>query len=116
MNPVVPTSEARFHSSGEPIFTHRTMKHLLIAIASIAFVSASCSSPEDSSVTADSSATAYPLDTCLVSEERLGSMGDPVTIIHEGQEIKFCCEACVPEFKADPARFLPRLEQQSLDN
>ena len=53
----------------------------------------------------------YPLDTCIVSENKLDSMGKPVRIVHEGQEIKFCCKPCIKKFKKDPAKYLVRLKQ-----
>ena len=59
---------------------------------------------------ADTAAKAYPLKTCVVSGEELGKMGEPVRIVHEGQEIKFCCKSCEPEFKKDPAKFLAKLK------
>lgn len=52
----------------------------------------------------------YPLDTCIVSGATLGSMGDPVVIVHEGQEMRFCCEACVPKFQAEPAKYRRALD------
>lgn len=54
-------------------------------------------------------APTYPLDTCAVSGEKLGSMGKPHVIVHEGQEIKFCCSGCEPDFKKEPAKFLAKL-------
>jgi YHS domain-containing protein len=53
----------------------------------------------------------YPLDTCVVSGEKLGSMGKPVIIKHEGREIRFCCGNCVQEFKKDPAKYLKLLDE-----
>lgn len=53
----------------------------------------------------------YPLDTCLVSGEPLGSMGEPVKAVHKGQEFKFCCGGCIPEFEANPDSFLAKLEE-----
>jgi hypothetical protein len=43
----------------------------------------------------------YPLDTCIVTDNALGSMGDPITKVYDGQEIKFCCKPCVAEFEAN---------------
>ncbi|MFM8469269.1 MAG: hypothetical protein ACKODH_04770 [Limisphaerales bacterium] len=51
----------------------------------------------------------YPLDVCIVAGEKLGSMGKPHVIVHEGQEIKFCCSGCEPDFKKEPAKFLAKL-------
>jgi len=62
-------------------------------------------------VSADKQATeAYPLNTCLVSGEKLGSMGDPVVYNHNGREIKFCCKGCVNGFKKDAEKYLKKLD------
>lgn len=53
----------------------------------------------------------YPLDTCIVSDEKLGSMGKPVVFTHEGQEIKLCCKSCKPKFIKDPAKYLAKLKK-----
>ena len=53
--------------------------------------------------------TPYPLKTCLVSGNTLGSMGDPVTKVYDGQEIKFCCKPCVKKFEANQAKYLAKL-------
>lgn len=58
------------------------------------------------------SAKAYPLDVCIVSGEKLGSMGDPIVIVHEGQEVKFCCKGCKPDFEKEPAKFLSKLSSK----
>lgn len=52
----------------------------------------------------------YPLDVCIVSDEKLGSMGDPVVFVYQGQEIKLCCKACRKKFDKDPASYLKKLE------
>ena len=53
----------------------------------------------------------YPLDTCIVSDEKLGSMGKPVGFTHEGQEVKLCCKSCKPKFLKDPATYLTKLKK-----
>ncbi|HPF15424.1 MAG: hypothetical protein H6830_05625 [Planctomycetes bacterium] len=53
----------------------------------------------------------YPLNTCLVTGNELGSMGDAYVIIYEGQEVKLCCQSCEDEFRADPAKFMDRLHK-----
>jgi len=54
----------------------------------------------------------YPLDTCIVSGEKLGSMGAPITLAHEGREIKLCCNGCVKPFKENPADFIAKIDEQ----
>lgn len=58
---------------------------------------------------AKTAAKPYPLDVCIVAGEKLGSMGKPHVIVHEGQEVKFCCSGCEPDFKKEPAKFLAKL-------
>ncbi|MDB6136376.1 MAG: hypothetical protein JWM59_4619 [Verrucomicrobiales bacterium] len=54
----------------------------------------------------------YPLKTCIVSDEELGSMGKPVSFTHDGQEIKICCKGCKPKFEKDPATYLKKLPKK----
>lgn len=53
----------------------------------------------------------YTLGVCPVSGETLGNMGDPVAHVHDGRDIKFCCSGCPPKFKADPAKYLSKLDE-----
>jgi hypothetical protein len=61
---------------------------------------------------ADAKAKPYPLKTCLVSDEKLGGMGEPFAFVHEGQEIKLCCKDCQKEFKKNPAKFAKKLKDE----
>ncbi len=51
----------------------------------------------------------YPLDTCLVSGEKLGSMGEPPILIAGDQQIKLCCAHCLPDLKKNTAKLLEKL-------
>ncbi len=53
----------------------------------------------------------YPLDTCIVSGNKLGSMGNVIVKSHGGREIKFCCKPCVKKFDANPAKYLAKLKK-----
>lgn len=52
----------------------------------------------------------YPLDKCVVSDEKLGSMGKPYVFTHEGQQIKLCCKDCLKDFKKEPAKYVKKIE------
>lgn len=52
----------------------------------------------------------YILDVCPVSDEKLGEMGEPVVLTHKGRQIKLCCDGCQKDFKADPAKFIAKIE------
>jgi hypothetical protein len=53
----------------------------------------------------------YPLDTCIVSGEKLGA--DPAmkafTFNHGDQEIKLCCKGCLKDFNKEPGKYLGKL-------
>ena len=66
------------------------------------------SSPSSAPATA-AGVKPYPLTVCPVSDEKLGSMGDPVVFVHAGQEIKLCCKNCRKDFDASPAKYLAKL-------
>ena len=53
---------------------------------------------------------AYPLGTCAVTGEPLGSMGDAITETINGREVKFCCAGCVGKYKANPAEYDKKLD------
>jgi hypothetical protein len=59
---------------------------------------------------ATSTTKPYMLTTCVVSDEALDSMGGPISYMHNGQEIKFCCGSCETAFKKDPEKYLGKLQ------
>jgi len=77
---------------------------ILVAIASVLTVSCATNGSSVSS-----GVKPYTADTCIVTDNELGSMGDPVTMVHKGQEVKFCCKPCVSKFKANPDKYLAKL-------
>lgn len=52
----------------------------------------------------------YTLKVCVVSGEELGGMGEPVSLVKDGRDIKFCCGGCPPKFAADPAKYLAKID------
>lgn len=52
----------------------------------------------------------YPLKTCLVTDNELGSMGKVITKVYDGREIKFCCKPCVKKFEGNQAKYLAKLK------
>jgi hypothetical protein len=53
----------------------------------------------------------YPLKTCVVSDEKLGEMGDAYVFTYQGREIKLCCKSCLKDFKKDPAKYIKKIEE-----
>jgi YHS domain-containing protein len=53
----------------------------------------------------------YPLTVCLVTDEKLGEMGEPHVIKYKGRELKFCCDHCEKDFRKEPQKFLAKLDK-----
>lgn len=49
---------------------------------------------------------------CPVSEKPLGSMGAPIKVAVDGQEVFVCCEACVATVKENPDEYLAKLKKE----
>lgn len=60
---------------------------------------------------AQKNAKPYPLDTCVVTDEKLGEMGKPYSFVYDGQEYKLCCASCLKEFKKNPAKHEKKVAQ-----
>lgn len=87
----------------KPIFSAASL------IAALLALSGCQDSGSSAAPSASGSTKGYPLDVCIVSGEKLGSMGEPIVLVHQGQEVKFCCKSCKPDFEKEPAKFLAKL-------
>lgn len=65
---------------------------------------------------ASPAAGTYPLNACVVSGMKLGSMGPPYVHTAEGREVRFCCKGCLPKFQKDPAKYLKKLDSPMQEN
>jgi YHS domain-containing protein len=54
---------------------------------------------------------AYPLDTCIVSGEKLGSMGEPVDRVYGVALVRFCCKGCIKSYENDPSASMAKLHK-----
>jgi YHS domain-containing protein len=76
---------------------------LVLALLALVSIAAHAEDKKDA-------AKPYPLEKCIVSDEKLGGMGKPYVFTHEGQEIKLCCKSCLKDFKKEPAKYLKKLD------
>lgn len=95
---------------------HKQTPHTIVVVLGMLLVTsvAWAGSPEplppaDAAGQTEAVVTPYPLKTCLVSGEALGSMGPPVRLVHENQEILFCCKGCLKDFNKDPKKLMDKL-------
>ena len=88
------------------------MKTILTLMAS-AFLASCAGSGTTASATMTSAtsgdAKPYTRNTCIVSDNKLGSMGTPITKVYADQEVKFCCKPCIAKFEKDPQKYLAKL-------
>ena len=87
-----------------------TITALALLAGAIALLQAGCATSPRSST--EAAAKPYPLDYCLVSGDKIGEMGKPIVIVYHGQEIKFCCSDCPPQFKKDPEKYMKKLAEE----
>jgi len=53
----------------------------------------------------------YPLDTCPISGEKLGSMGEPVNMVVDGHLVRLCCGSCKKGVEKDKAVVIKKIEE-----
>jgi hypothetical protein len=80
------------------------MKRIILSVLSGAFALVAAHAAEASK------AKPYPLKTCVVSGEKLGEMGTPYVLTHEGREVKLCCKSCLKDFNKEPAKYVKKIE------
>jgi YHS domain-containing protein len=87
----------------------KTIKHLSVIalIASILAAPLAGFAAEEKK----SPAKPYKLNTCAVTDEKLGEMGKPFVFEYEGQEIKLCCKSCKKDFDKEPAKYLKKMAE-----
>ncbi|NOG52793.1 MAG: hypothetical protein HND57_00435 [Planctomycetes bacterium] len=57
----------------------------------------------------------YPVETCLVSGEALGGMGEPINYIIGNRLIRLCCKGCVKSVDTQPAKYMAALRKAYKD-
>ena len=90
-----------------------TLRYALAIVAGIfawAALNPAAAEEATSQPAAERQGEIYPLDTCPISGSKLGTMGDPVIYLHEGREIRFCCEGCIPKFKRSPISAIEKID------
>ncbi|EIP96614.1 hypothetical protein OpiT1DRAFT_01035 [Opitutaceae bacterium TAV1] len=74
--------------------------------------------PSAGQVLATVSRADYPLETCVVSGDKLegGDMGEPIDYIHKEKGkpdrlVRLCCKSCVRDFRKDPDKYLKQIDE-----
>jgi hypothetical protein len=52
---------------------------------------------------------AYPLQTCVVTGEKLGGMGAPYDRLYGTTLVRFCCSGCTADFEKDPQTYMKKI-------
>ena len=82
-----------------------------VVVAMTASIALANDAPAEGAPAEGAAPKPYPLQTCIVTDARLGSMGDPAVVVYKGQEVKFCCDHCIEPFKKDPDKYLGKMNE-----
>ncbi len=52
----------------------------------------------------------YPLKTCVIGGDELGSMGDPIEMVVGTRLVRLCCKGCVKGVQKEPAKALATID------
>jgi hypothetical protein len=79
-------------------------------ITSIALVSGLLAGVSALAADKKQEAKPYPLQTCVVTDEKLGEHGKPYVFTNDNQEVKLCCKDCLKDFKKDKAKYMKKIQ------
>lgn len=57
----------------------------------------------------------YPLTVCVVSDQELGSMGEPVERTIDERQVLFCCAGCVRAFERDREKHHEKMDKMIVE-
>ncbi len=88
----------------------KLMKLLSALLLTAALLAPCLASAAEKAKDKDKKLKPYPLETCVVSGDKLGEMGKPYVHEYKGREIKFCCKDCLKDFNKDPDKYIKKIE------
>lgn len=53
---------------------------------------------------------------CPTDGEKLGSMGNPISVVYKGELVELCCAGCPKEFAKDPDKYLAVAKADTVSN
>ncbi len=65
---------------------------------------------------AENPPASYPLQTCVVSDEKLGEHGAPIKVTEKGTDVYLCCKSCKKDFAKDPAKYTKMVKDAAAAN
>ena len=86
------------------------LQHIGLAVATLALAFSA-----HAATSAGADGDPYPLSTCPVSGQELGSMGDPVVAEYDGREVRFCCDGCVSTFEDDQETYWAEIDEAIIE-
>ncbi|MBI5060542.1 hypothetical protein HZB60_12275 [candidate division KSB1 bacterium] len=66
--------------------------------------------PHGSASRRSAATSTYPIDYCIVCDQKLGDAADPVTNSYDGREVRFCGAVCARSFEQDWATHMQQLD------
>lgn len=112
---VCPISGQALGSMGDPVvklYERREIRFCCGACPEKFEADISASMSKVDAMIVESQRAFYPLATCLVSGEPLTVEGEDIAIeyVHQNRFVRLCCKGCVADLKAEPAKFMHKLD------
>jgi len=79
---------------------------IVLAVVILASVISARGEPNESSILKP-----YPMAKCVVDGKKLSKFGSPYAVSWQSQEVKLCCEKCLPEFQKHSARYISKINR-----
>lgn len=110
---VCPVSEAKLGSKGEPVDFVVGTKLVRLCCAEckpLLMKNPAASLTKVDKAWIEAQIPTYPLATCPVSDEKLGSMGEPVDVLYGTKLVRLCCKSCKKAVEKDGPALLAKIE------
>lgn len=59
----------------------------------------------------DAQRPTYPLTKCVVSDKKLGDMGEPKDVVVGGRLVRLCCASCKKDVEKNPSAIIAKIDQ-----
>ncbi len=57
----------------------------------------------------------YPINKCMITDEELGGMGEPVDIVVNNRLVRLCCGGCEDAIRAEPEKYIAMLDKAAIE-
>lgn len=108
----VPSRSVFSFQSFVPMKIRLALPALFLAVGALVAADSKTSAPTESEIIAKLRPS-YPLKTCIVTGDELSP--DAIDFLYRtagkpDRLVRFCCDGCIDDFKAEPAKYLKKID------